>query len=43
MWVCKNYYGTDFMDKLGIVDFQEYDYQYNDLVKNAMDWVHKLR
>ena len=42
-WVCKNKYGTDFMDKLGIIDFKEYDYQYHDLVKNAKDWVLKLR
>jgi hypothetical protein len=42
-WVCKNHYGTDFMDKLGIIDFKNYDSQYSNLVQNAINWIYKLR
>lgn len=41
--VCKNKYNTEFMNKLGIVDFYDYDKQYHELVKNAINWVYRLR
>jgi hypothetical protein len=43
MLICKKSYNTNFMDKLGTIDFDNYDYQYHELVKNAKEWVHKLR
>lgn len=41
--ICKNIYETDFMNKLGIINFQDYDKQYNYLVKDAIKWVLNLR
>lgn len=36
-------YGNNFMDKLGTIDYMEYDKQYNILVKEAMEWIYRMR
>jgi hypothetical protein len=46
-WICtKNNITTDsndFMNKLGIINYEKFDNKYNDLVDQAITWIKKLR
>ena len=46
-WICtKNNRvssSNDFMNKLGKIDYSKFDYDYNDLVNNAINWIKNMR
>jgi hypothetical protein len=47
LWTCtknnKTIYGYNFLDKLGTLDFENYDNMYINMVKNAINWVLRVR
>lgn len=46
-WICTRnnrvYESNDFMNKLGVINYNEFDVKYNQLVDEAINWILKLR